>query len=202
VVKEVVKTFPYPVGIVDELVDEEPLQPGRVEKDDEDDDDDYLYADLDSSELVRRTMVGLKTLIDQKLSDRESSLSPLEQSILEETGIPLVEHQQLQAEEMAAVFDVFQSSLIDIAPMPIERYYAIGMLAAEIANVDNRIRQTIIPITDGLARLRVVLRELESAVDLNRARKMANTITNELDEDQKDLKVRLEGIIVVCDFQL
>jgi predicted DNA-binding protein YlxM (UPF0122 family) len=197
VVKEVVKTFPYPVGIVDELVDEEPLQSERVEKDDDD-----LYADLDSSELVRRTMVGLKILIDQKLSDQESGLSPLEKSILEDTGLPLVEHQQSHAEEMAAVFDVFQSSLIDIAPMPIERYYAIGMLAAEMANVDNRIRQTIIPMTDGLARLRVVLRELESAVDLNRARKMANAITNELDEDQKDLKVRLEGIIPVCDFQL
>jgi predicted DNA-binding protein YlxM (UPF0122 family) len=196
VVKEVVRTFPYPVGIVDELVDQEPLQSERIEKDDEeDDDDDDVYADLDSSELVRRTMVGLKTLIDQKLSDQESGLSPLEKSILEDSGLSLVEHQQSQAEEMAAVFDIFESSLTDIAPMPIERYYAIGMLAAEMANVDNRIRQTIISMTDGLARLRVVLRELESAVNLNRARKMAHTITNELDEYEKDLKVRLEGII-------
>jgi ATP-dependent Lon protease len=204
VVKEVIKTIPYPVGIVEELVDEAPLQPEPAEKNDEDDDDEddededdddeeNPYADLDSSELVRRTMVGLHMLIDQKLNDATSSLSPLEKSILEETGFNTnnsAQEEQSKAEEMAAVLDVFQSSLIDIAPMPIDRYYAIGMLAAQMANVDNRTRQDIITMTDGLARLRVVLRGLESTVNMNRAKKVARTITDGLDEEQKELKVR------------
>jgi hypothetical protein len=209
VVKEVVKTFPYPVGIVDELMDQAPVQVERVKKDEEeeddddeeddgDDEDDDVYQDLDSSELVRQTMVGLHTLIHQKLDDQNQNLSPLEKSILEDTGLPLAEHQQSQAEEMAAIFEVFQSSLIDIAPMPIDRYYAIGMLAAEMVNVDNRIRQDILTMTDGLARLRLVLREIESAVDMNRAKKVASTITDELDEDQKELKVRFGDGIILC----
>jgi hypothetical protein len=208
VVKEIVRTIPYPVGFVEELVDEAPLQPQRAENnnakeddeaddedDDDEDDDDDPHAGLDSSELVRRTMVGLHILIDQKLNDATSSLSPLEKSILEETGFNTnesAEEEKSQAEKMAAVLDGFQSSLIDIAPMPIDRYYAIGMLAAEMANVDNRTRKDIITMTDGLARLRLVLREIESTVNMNRAKIVARTITDELDEDQKDLKVRLD----------
>jgi len=200
VVKQVVKTFPYPVAIVDELLDKEPsadnTKSAVVKSEDtdseQDDEEGELYDDLDATQLVRRIMVGLKTLIDQKLEARKPELSPLEQSILEETGaVAAVDADAQQAEEMAAVFDIFQSSLIDIAPMPVERYYAIAMLAAEMANVDNDVRKELIVMTDGIARMRVVLQELEEEVSMNQARKVADNITSELDEDNKDLKVRL-----------
>jgi Lon protease-like protein len=66
VVKKVLKTFPYPIAIVDELIDETPENTEEA------------------SDLVRRTMVGLKTMINHKLT-------PLEQSILEENGVPVVD---------------------------------------------------------------------------------------------------------------
>lgn len=200
-VKEVTKTFPYPVAIVDEVVDKEVLSDDSVESkdtyedsdgDDDDDELDDTYDNLDTTELVRRLMVGLKTLIDQKLEGIKTEISPLEQSILEESGqAHVVAADAQQAEEMAAVFDIFQSSLIDIAPMPVDRYYAVGMLAAEMANVDNDVRRKLIKMVDGVERMRIVLREVEEEVSMNQARRMAETITDEIDEDSKDLKVSL-----------
>ena len=122
VVKEITKTFPYPVAIVDELVDDEPVKEDEdmANDDIDDDDENMLYHDLDATHLVRRIMVGLQTLIDQKLEERQPELTPLEISILQESGaqVPSPHADSQHAEEMAAVFDMFQSSLIDIAPMP------------------------------------------------------------------------------------
>jgi hypothetical protein len=173
VVKQVLKTFPYPVAIVDELMDETPENPEQA------------------SDLVRRTMVGLKTMIDHKLTEREILLTPLEQSILEENGVPVVDPatKQSQAEEMAAVFDVFQASLMDICPLPVDRYFSIGMMAAELANVDNDLRTKIIAMTDGVARLRLVCEHIELGLGMVRAREAATPSTNQLDEDVKVLKV-------------
>jgi len=73
VVKKVLKTFPYPIAIVDELMDETPENTEEA------------------SDLVRRTMVDLKTMINHKLTVRDILLTPLEQSILEENGVPVVD---------------------------------------------------------------------------------------------------------------
>jgi predicted DNA-binding protein YlxM (UPF0122 family) len=137
-------------------------------------------------------MVGLKTLIDQKLQERKPELTPLEISILQESGAPVppVNADAQQAEEMAAVFDIFQSSLMDIAPVPVDRYYAVAMLAAEMANVDNEVRRELLTMTNGVERMRIVLQEIEEAISMNQARTVAGSITDELDEDDKDLKVR------------
>jgi predicted DNA-binding protein YlxM (UPF0122 family) len=188
VVKEITKTFPYPVAIVNELVDDEPEDTAN---DGIYDDENVLYHDLDATRLVRRIMVGLKTLIDQKLQERKPELTPLEISILQESGAPVppVNADAQQAEEMAAVFDIFQSSLMDIAPIPVDRYYAVAMLAAEMANVDNEVRRELLTMTNGVERMRIVLQEIEEAISMNQARKVADSITDELDEDDKDLKV-------------
>eukprot|EP00544_Gedaniella_sp_CCMP2646_P013323 CAMPEP_0202482616 /NCGR_PEP_ID=MMETSP1361-20130828/2012_1 /ASSEMBLY_ACC=CAM_ASM_000849 /TAXON_ID=210615 /ORGANISM="Staurosira complex sp., Strain CCMP2646" /LENGTH=416 /DNA_ID=CAMNT_0049110573 /DNA_START=204 /DNA_END=1454 /DNA_ORIENTATION=- len=189
VVKEITKTFPYPVAIVNELVDDEPEDTANA---DIYDDENILYQDLDTAtHLVRRIMVGLKTLIDQKLQERKPELTPLEISILQESGAPVppVNADEQQAEEMAAVFDIFQSSLMDIAPVPVDRYYAVAMLAAEMANVDNEVRRELLTMTNGVERMRIVLQEIEEAISMNQARTVAGSITDELDEDDKDLKV-------------
>jgi KaiC/GvpD/RAD55 family RecA-like ATPase len=64
------------------------------------------------------------------------------------------------------------------------------MLAAEMANVDNEVRRELLTMTNGVERMRIVLQEIEEAISMNQARKVADSITDELDEDDKDLKVR------------
>jgi predicted DNA-binding protein YlxM (UPF0122 family) len=187
-VREVIKTFPYPVAIVDEFVDDE-VSLSASNKDEVDDDDDDPYATLDTPDLVRRIFVGLRSIINQKL--QKTSMSPLEQAILQDSGVNVAnaEVEKSQAEEMAAVLEVFQSSLIDIAPMPVDRYFAIGMMAAEMADFDNVLREELLCMTDGVARLRLVLEEVERKVSLNQAKKVADETTDKVDEIQKDLKV-------------
>ena len=186
VVREIVQTFPYPVGIVDELPDSEPSEAGSRdaaaddEDEDEDDEDDYDWcSDLTTPELVQRTIVFMKTLIDQKLSANQKAPSPLEQAIMKDAGVSFASMaaKRTQAEEMMAVLDVFQSSLADIAPMPIDRYYAIGMLAAEMADVDNEVRRNILTLTDGVERLRLVLKELDRKISIASAKKLTEEIT-------------------------
>ena len=173
VVKKILKTFPYPVGIVDELVDEIPEN------------------NEDARSLLRRTFTSLKTMIDQRLNEAETSLTPLEISILEENGSSFVDAatKRSQAEEMAAVLDVFHASLIDICPMPVDRYFAVGMMAAELANVDNAMRVKITTMTDGVARLKLVCEHIETSLGMRQARMLATQITDAKDDDVKDLKV-------------
>jgi predicted DNA-binding protein YlxM (UPF0122 family) len=96
---------------------------------------------------------------------------------------------------MAAVFDVFQSSLVDLFPSPRDRYYAIAMMAAEMADVKNEIRSKIIYLRDGIERLRVVLREMESNIGMVQARLVATEIIEKSDESTKDLKVSSSAIV-------
>lgn len=218
VVRDVIQTFPFPIAVVDELLDgdesvissidmdqnwERQVQQGQDNDEDFDndfdDDDDYdMYADLTPSELVPRTLSAMKACIDQKLTKKSKPMSLLEQAILEDSGmapsddantISMEAIEKAQAEEMAAVFDIFTSSLIDIAPMPMERYYAIAMMAAEISGLENPVRAKILATVDGVERLKVVLKELEQKISMVQAKKLTDQITGENDESSKDLKV-------------
>jgi predicted DNA-binding protein YlxM (UPF0122 family) len=230
VVKEVTQTFPYPIAIVDELLDDPPGSSSSSsssssavvqvqseddehendsdDEDDEDDDDyDDMYAHLTPSELVPRTLSAMKAITDQKINKKPMNLSPLEQSILESQqgnnnggngnnmspdimqGMANTMAQN-QAEEMGAVFDIFVSSLIDIAPMPVDRYYAVALMAAELAGVDNAARKQILTTIDGVERLRFVLEKLEETISLGQAKKLTEDIVDKSDEGSKDLKVR------------
>ena len=187
VVREVSKTIPYPVAIVDELVDDD--DPSSIVEGIEELED---YVNLSVGELNQRIMRGLKTLIDQKIHDAANSqVSPLEQSILESASMfmPDKASQEDQAEEAAAVFDVFSSSLMDIAPTRKEQSYAIAMMAAEIASFSNEMRTKIIAMTNYLVRLQLVCKEIEEILGMKQARRVATSITAEDDEASKDLKV-------------
>lgn len=194
VVKEVIKTFPYPVALVDELRDDDPRQRQQEEKaslsEDDKDDSSASSPTLDTSMLVRRIMMGLNKLVTYKLeSSSTGNMSPLEQAILEDSGVP-VQAQESQAEEMAAVWDVFQSGLVDICPLPVDRYYSIAMMAAELLNFDNDLRAELLCTTDGVARLRTVLAEVERQLSWNQARKVASEITDDNEnDDSRNLKV-------------
>ena len=193
IVKEVKASVPYPIVVVDELYDDMPTS-GAEETtsstlDDEDDDeDDDEYRTLSPSELEARIMNAMRTYVDQQLEVAPTDMSPLEQSILEDSEFSLSAQRQA-AEEMAAVLEVFQQYIVDLCPAPVERYYAVGFLAAELASLSNEVRRDILAITDGVARLRIVCREIEILVGMARARKMANQITKEVDDPQKELQV-------------
>ncbi len=207
-VKEVIQTFPFPIAIVDELLDGEPVESAPIEyndfedtydnqdddDDDDEDDDEDIYATIDSSDLVPRTLRAMKAIVDQKLGTKPKAMSPLEEAILKESGMDAnainreaIEHEQ--NEEMAAIFDIFVSSLLDIAPNRIDRLYAVGMMAAEFAGVNNSIRRKAITMVDGVARLRMILREAEKKISMVQAKKITEQIVEDNDEDSKDLKV-------------
>jgi hypothetical protein len=209
VVREVIKTIPYPVAIIDEITDDNDDEDsgmfaalsGGNDQDDEaddedDDDDDCIYADLKTSELIQRTMRGIQAVVSQKLqAANDKVMSPLEKSILEmedtavnANNMDAAAVERSQAEEMMAVWDVFQSSLVDdIAPDG--RQFAIAIMGAALADFSNDLRQELLVCRNRQERLRMVLKHLDEVVGMARARKMASQITEGIDNDDRDLKV-------------
>jgi hypothetical protein len=216
-VKSIVASIPYPTAIVEELVDDDVSiyagsssierenlavdeVSGKEELSDdheedaeneeaEDDPDSQSIHLLSPVELVPRLLFAMKECVDLQVKGQEDlELSPLEVSILQDSE-PLLTAQQHRVEEMAAVFDVFQSTLVDVCPLPRDRYYAIAMLAAELASLDDSVRRACLTLTNGVERMRLVLRELQSQVKLMRARVAADQITRTTDDQQRDLQV-------------
>ena len=215
VVKEVVRSIPYPVVIVDEIQDDADEDDSDMfatvgttstsVDDDDDDDDEDDFSHMSTPELIHNTMIHVQSIIGQQLEDAnaKTELGPLEKSILEDSGIagsgsnnnnannniinPAV-IELAHAEEMSAVWDVFQSSLIDDIE-PALRRFAVAIMAAELAHLNNDLRQEILITRNSEERLRIVLRELNEIVGMTQARKMASVITDEVDETEKDLKV-------------
>ena len=161
--------------------------------DDDDDNDDHMYADLSSSELVRRCMHAMNAMVNQKLQAAQEmrGMSPLEQSILEDAGMPVPRDDiaRGQAEEQAAVFDVFQTELVDICPRPIDVHYAVGLMCAEMADVDNDFRVQCLKMTNGLERMRMILSKAEAKVGMAAAKRITAQITEEVSGDERDLKI-------------
>ncbi len=197
VVKDIVKTIPYPVAIVDEIEDDAEENDSDMfaafsnGADDMDDEDMAKYASLSSTELIQKTMLGIQSIVSQKLEEANSKqLSPLEKQILEKSGVMIDPNamEQAQAEEMVAVWEVFQASLVDDIP-PKGRKYAVAIMAAELADMNNDVRQQVLLTRDSQERLRIVLKELDEIIGMERARKVASQITGKVDEDDRDLKV-------------
>ena len=208
IVKEVIQTFPYPIAIVDELLDEAPVESSDtadadadaapIEYNDfgnddfyDDDEEEDMYALIDSTDLIPRTLQAMKAIVDQKISTKPKSLSPLEQIILKDSGADMTMRnmERDQAEEMAAVFDIFISSLFDIAPSRIERLYVVAIMATEFAGLDNDVRKNVLTMVDGVARLRIVLKEAEKRISMVQAKKITEEIVEQNDEGSKDLQV-------------
>ncbi|KAL3912325.1 MAG: hypothetical protein SGILL_006930, partial [Bacillariaceae sp.] len=215
VVKEVVKTIPFPVVIVDEIADDADVDDSDMffsvgngnndadmsmeddEDEDEDDDEDDLLH-LSTPELIQQTMRGVQSVISSRLDDAvaKNNLSPLEKSILEDSdlggaamgGISPAVIELAHAEEMAAVWEVFQLCLIDDID-PHDRRFAVAIMAAELADVSNAVRKQILLTRNSEERLRIVLRELNEIDGMAKAKKIASTITDKTDELDKDLKI-------------
>lgn len=203
IVKSVVSIFPFPVVIVDELLDDEDnsiaqtqnyefyqtsTTDDQTEMDDEDeeydydddeDDDDYdIYEHLSPAEITSRTLQAMDAYVQMKLAEPPKTL--LEQSILKDAGVPVsvIKSTEATNEEMAAVFQIFKQELVDIATTPAERRYAIAFIAAEIASINNEQRAKALITTDSVQRLKDILNVLESKISMERAKKMANEISD------------------------
>lgn len=191
IVREIKQSAPFPIAVVDELVDEmtwsSPTEVPSVSSqsnanvDDEEDDGDNDYATLSPLELVQRTMQAMQSHVEQQMEICLHEMSPVERSIADGNMLA----QRRAALEMAAVWEVFQQYLLDLCPSPTERCFTIGFMAAEMVNLSNDVRYKILRTTDGMERLRMVLRELEHAVGMTRARRVVHDITNPRKRDQK-----------------
>merc|ERR1719464_469304 len=148
-------------------------------------------------ELIQNTMHNVQSIMGQQLEDAtaKTQLSPLEQSILDDSeigregkSINPAAIELAHVEEKCAVWDVFQISLVDDIE-PSQRRFAVAIMAAELTNLKNEVRQEILLVRNGKERLRIVLKELKEVVGMARARKMASSITDKTDEADRDLKV-------------
>lgn len=206
VVKEVIRSIPYPVVIVDEIQDDADEDDSDMfstvnaeEEDDDDDDEDDELINMPAPELIGYTMRNVQSIITQSLEDAtaKTQMGPLEQSILEDSemaaaaGGSVINPAVIElahAEEMAAVWSVFQTSLVDDIE-PSQRRFAVAIMAAELANLTNDLRQEILLVRNAEERLRIVLRELKEIVGMAQARKLAASITDKSDEADQELTV-------------
>jgi hypothetical protein len=200
VVREIVQSIPYTVAVVEELLDDEEATDDAIEStslsDDASEGDD-IYAALTPKELMQRTMQFIKSAVDLQLEQTMSSttdLSPLEQSILQASD--MISQQQLAAdaaldtaEEHAAIWEVFQSVLVDEFVTPRERWYAVAMMAAELCSFDHAARQQMLCTTHALERLRIACAAASRAVSWQSAQKTATSVTDTVDASSKDLVV-------------
>ena len=176
-VKEIVKSIPYPVAIVDEILDE------KVIHGDSDTNKDGIDAfdTLSSKDLVKHIFLSVGKLLKAQAEASAAPLSPLEKSILEDapSSTPMAQaiQRRFDAEERIAVFQTFTSSLLDLAPDERDRIFAVAMMAAELANLPSDARVKMLVTTDGVARLRLVLRELSSILSMDSARQITKSLS-------------------------
>ena len=204
-VKEIIKSIPYNIALVDELIDD---QPASDESNASDEGDLDIYDTMAAKDLIKEIFQALGKILKAQEEAASTPLSPLEKSILEgsNSGVDVAMQKRFDAEERVAVFETFVSSLLDIAPGERDRLFAVAMMAGELANLPSDVRMKMLVTTDGVARLRIVLRVLASMLSLDSARKITKSLSlggggsgndinidtkslQEAEDSQKDLKV-------------
>ncbi|KAL3756594.1 hypothetical protein ACHAWU_001797 [Discostella pseudostelligera] len=178
-VKEIVKSIPYPIAIIDEILDDPIIDDeGNSEVDDDDGD---IYDTISSKDLVKQIFQSLAKILRSQADATSTPLSPLEKSILEDapTSLPMAQeiNRRFDAEERIVVFEAFTSSLLDIAPNERDRIFAVAMIAGELAKLPSEIRVKMLTTTNGVERLRLVLRVLSSMLSLDSARKITKSLS-------------------------
>ena len=176
-VKEIVNSIPYPVAIVDEIMDEKVMHGDS----DTNKDNDDAFDTLSSKDLVKHIFLSVGKLLKAQAEASAAPLSPLEKSILEDapSSTPMAQaiQRRFDAEERIAVFQTFTSSLLDLAPDERDRIFAVAMMAGELANLPSDARVKMLVTTDGVARLRLVLRELSFILSMDSARQITKSLS-------------------------
>lgn len=200
IVREIVQSIPYTVAVVEELLDDEEGEsdgviPSETRKDENSSDTEDEFANLSTKELMQRTMQFIQSAVDLQLEQSSSSkLSPLEQSILQDGN--MISQQQWAAdaardtaEEHAAIWDVFQSILVDEFVTPRERWNAVALMAAELCSFDKTVRRRMLCTTHTVERLRLACAAASKAVSWQSAQNVAASVTDAVDASSKDLVV-------------
>jgi len=207
VVKKIESIFPYTVAVVDELVDEvetqqinstegnepkENFQSASVdEEEDDEDEDDGCYTELSSQELTFRCLNSMQTLVKMRL-EANPNMSLLEKEIIARfssaTESPFDTVELERAEEMASLLEIFRAELVEMTDVYLRRY-AIGMMMCEIGDLSFEERCEALRTTDGIQRLQKLVAILEGKISLERAKNMAQQISESTDEDLRQLKV-------------
>ena len=169
-VTEIVKSFPYPIALVDELLDDDVDASVAHDMGDEDD----IYDTMEPKDLVQEILRAVGEILKVQLEEATKPSTPLERSLV---PAELAEQRQMDAEERIAVLQTFVSSLLDIAPDERERLFAVAMMAGELANLPPDVRVQMVTTRNGTQRLRLVLRELASILSLDSARKMTKSLS-------------------------
>lgn len=195
-VKEIVKSFPYPIAIVDEFLDEG-VQDATGSTIDDDLDGD-IYDEISPRDLIKQTLQSIDKILKAQAEEAATPLSPLEKSILESSSSakPLAQAMQMQehSEERIAVFQTFTSSLLDIAPDERDRLFAVAMLAGELASLPSELRAKMLATTNGVERLRLVLRYLSSMLSMDSAKKIAKSLSLGGGGDGKDINIDTKSL--------
>lgn len=215
VVRSIESIFPYPIAIVDELVDdvveisnieadntdststleEDKNENSDDEEEEEEEEDDYsdMYSELSSRELTFRCLNAMQSLVKMRL-DENPDISPLEKEILKtfhptEGGVSdTFELERASAENMASLLEIFQAELVEMTDVTLRRY-VIGMMMCEVGDVSFDVRCEALRCTDGIVRLRTLLAILEGKISLARAKSVAQQIADTTDVGKKQLKV-------------
>ena len=166
-VTEIVKSFPYPIALVDELLDDDVDATGVHDEDD-------IYDTMDPKDLVQQVLQAVDEILKMQLEEATKPATPLERSLV---TAGQAEQRQMDAEERIAVFQTFVSSLLDIASDERERLFAVAMMAGELANLPPDVRVHMLTTRNGTERLRLVLRELASILSLDSARRMTKSLS-------------------------
>lgn len=213
VVKEVIKSFPYPVAVVDELLDDEVMDMIHAqteesveeeneddEDDDDDDDDEDIYESIPAPELMARTLSAMKAHVQMKVEDKDGESLLQQQLNMQFDNQDLItesEKERISAQETAAVFELFFTELVEMNDVLLRRY-AVGLMAVELLDLDFHQRQQALITTNGTERLRSMLRILEPKVSMQRAQKVASEISggvgNPTSATQRDLQVGRPGL--------
>lgn len=175
-VTEIVKSFPYPIALVDELLDDDVDATGVHDMDDEGEAlcEDDIYDTMDPKDLVQQIFQAVDEILKMQLEEATKPATPLERSLV---TAGQAEQRQMDAEERIAVFQTFVSSLLDIASDERERLFAVAMMAGELANLPPDVRVRMLTTQNGTERLRLVLRELASILSLDSARRMTKSLS-------------------------
>lgn len=191
-VKEIVKTIPYPIARVDEILDDSIIG-DEIGTELEEGDVADIFDTLSSNNLIKQIFQSLDTILRVQADVTSKPLSPLEKSILEDaqTATPMAKkiNQHFDAEERIAVFEAFTSSLLDIASSEKDRIFAVAMIAGELANLPSDVRVKMLMTTNGVARLRLVLRELSSMLSMGSARKITKSLSLNAGENGDNINV-------------
>lgn len=162
-----------------------------------------------TTSLLQQLFDALKVYCHNQYSMWDK-LSPLEREILQEYRDNNINYvaQKMVAEEKLAVLQVCKTIYSEYANYRIQKdgsklpsslpfqqnqyrmtFYEISMMAAELADLDSHKRQSILQMTDTIERLHYVLHYIQQHISLVQAQKLAQSITDQHDEAQKELQV-------------